>query len=476
MSYRCLWALAVGGLLIAAPASRAQQSLGLGPSEGALKFAQQVGKRFTVVCPASDGTRATVYGTDIYTADSPVCAAAIHAGVLQPGRAGAVSIDIGSGAKVFEGSTRNGVTTRSYGRWGTSYTFARGGVPGQITWQTVWSAIPMDFTEAVTLECPAGGAPSGGKLWGTGVYTKGSSVCVAAVHAGVITAEGGGVIVARRVPGQKTYPATNRFGIASERYDAYPDAFAVAAAPRAPTRPPTGSVAVAAGSGTATLPSASTLTRLDSALAPRALNVSARTPAIAALSWQPPLGTVPTGYDVYRSATSSGSVVKLNPAPLATTAFDDASGGLDSSHTYIYRVTANFEDGSSGEAQATFRPPAASNPTAVTATQQGADIIVSWTAVPNASWYGVAGVTQALWRQVRSPTTTAVYENLPPGHYVFTVGAYFEPGPTSTSIDLWPAATISFGVSYSSQQMDDARSKAAEAAQQAWESVMNLGR
>lgn len=122
-----LRACVVGGLLIAAQASRAQQSLGLGPSEGALKFAQQVGQRFTVVCPASDGTRATVYGTDIYTADSPVCAAAIHAGVLQPGRAGAVSIDIGSGAKVFEGSTRNGVTTRSYGRWGASYTFARGG-------------------------------------------------------------------------------------------------------------------------------------------------------------------------------------------------------------------------------------------------------------------------------------------------------------------------------------------------------------
>src|SRR5919108_232995 len=112
-----------------------------------------------------------------------------------------VTIVIGSGAESFASTTRNGVTTKGYGRWGTSYTFARDTVPGQVGWRTVWSGIPADFTEPVPVECPAGGTLNGAKLWGTGVYTKDSTICVAAVHAGVIKAETGGVVVVQRVPG-----------------------------------------------------------------------------------------------------------------------------------------------------------------------------------------------------------------------------------------------------------------------------------
>jgi hypothetical protein len=218
-----------GALFLAAQPAEAQRALGLAPAEGAAGLAKEVGKSFTFVCPVSDGTRASVYGTDVYTADSAVCAAAIHAGVLRPGLTGIVTIVIGSGADSFASTTRNGVTSKSYGRWGTSYTFARDGTAGQIGWLTVWSGVPTDFTEPVAVECPAGGTLNGGALWGTGVYTKDSTICVAAVHAGLITAEKGGVVVAQRVPGLKEYPATTRYGIASQQYGTYADAFSVTA-------------------------------------------------------------------------------------------------------------------------------------------------------------------------------------------------------------------------------------------------------
>jgi hypothetical protein len=182
----------------------------------------------TFVCSAGDG-RASVYGTDVYTAESGVCAAAIHAGVLPRGQAGAVTVVFGSAAESFVGSQRNGVTTLRYGRWPNTYSFARDGAPGRISWTTVWNQIPADFFDAVTLECPPGGR-LGGPVWGTDTYTMGSTICVAAVHAGVITAEKGGVVSVARAPGLREYPGTARFGVTSASYGTYPDAFTVKAA------------------------------------------------------------------------------------------------------------------------------------------------------------------------------------------------------------------------------------------------------
>ena len=206
---------------------QAQTPLGLAAAQGPGP-PQPAGARLTFVCPAVDG-RASVYGTDVYTAVSGLCAAAIHAGVLKLGQAGVVTLEFGAAAESFRGSQRNGVTTNSYGRWPNTYTFVRDGTPGRISWQTVWNQIPADFTEPITVECPSGGR-LGGALWGTDTYTKDSTICVAGVHAGVITADKGGVVTVTRAPGLRSYTATERFGVRSAEYGNYPDAFTVRAA------------------------------------------------------------------------------------------------------------------------------------------------------------------------------------------------------------------------------------------------------
>jgi hypothetical protein len=130
----------------------------------------------------------------------------------------------------------------------------------------VWSQVPLDFFEPITVECPPSGK-LGGPVWGTGTYTKDSTICVAGVHAGVITVATGGLLTVKRVPGLREYAATERFGVASTAYGAYADAFAVeaaagrmAGASRAPPAPEPAPPSQPPPPSTATPPAVSTRT------------------------------------------------------------------------------------------------------------------------------------------------------------------------------------------------------------------------
>jgi hypothetical protein len=64
----------------------------------------------------------SVWGSIRYTADSSVCRAALHAGVITP-QGGVVKIWSGPGCGRFVGSLRNGVRTGNWGRYGATYAF-----------------------------------------------------------------------------------------------------------------------------------------------------------------------------------------------------------------------------------------------------------------------------------------------------------------------------------------------------------------
>lgn len=237
------WLLAAfGATCLASPPSLAQTWfqpwLGIEPDVTTANCTQAVGGRCALICPAGDGKKGYVEGTDTYSSHSSICAAAIHAGVLPPGQSGAVVIVIGESPKFFRGTERHGVTSRDRGPRATSFTFATDGAPGSISWQTAWSHVPADFAQPVTVNCPPGG-DTAGKIWGTDVYTVDSMICIAAVHAGVISAKGGPVTV-QRAQGPRQYAASERFGVASRGAGANPDAFAVTAARAAspPSQPP----------------------------------------------------------------------------------------------------------------------------------------------------------------------------------------------------------------------------------------------
>ncbi|MGC4028504.1 MAG: LCCL domain-containing protein [Steroidobacteraceae bacterium] len=212
----------------------AQGTLGLANQQNAGSVRERRGETFTFVCPPTEAKGDNVYGTDTYTESSPVCPAAIHAGVLQPGQSGIVTLLIGKGAKSFRGSQRNGVATLKYGPWGYSYSFVKDENPGSIGWGTTWNGIPMAFTAPIAVRCPPDGK-STGVLWGSNPYPRDSSICLAAVHAGIIGIGAGGAIRVQRVPGAKDYPGSLRNGVESKRWGAYEDAFTVL--PAAPPVP-----------------------------------------------------------------------------------------------------------------------------------------------------------------------------------------------------------------------------------------------
>ena len=65
-----------------------------------------------------------LWGTDVYTDDSSICQAAVHAGAI-PRSGGPVRVQAAPRQESYAGSERNGVTSQDYGAWEGSFGFAK---------------------------------------------------------------------------------------------------------------------------------------------------------------------------------------------------------------------------------------------------------------------------------------------------------------------------------------------------------------
>jgi hypothetical protein len=66
-----------------------------------------------------------VWGTDVYTTDSSLAAAAVHAGVLPMGQNGVVKVTIVPAPANFAGTTRNGITSNDWGAYPIAFQVSR---------------------------------------------------------------------------------------------------------------------------------------------------------------------------------------------------------------------------------------------------------------------------------------------------------------------------------------------------------------
>ena len=62
-------------------------------------------------------TEGQLWGTDIYSGDSTIGAAAVHAGLLKPGETDLLRVTVVTPPEKFPGTLRNGVTSTEYGRY-----------------------------------------------------------------------------------------------------------------------------------------------------------------------------------------------------------------------------------------------------------------------------------------------------------------------------------------------------------------------
>jgi LCCL domain len=63
----------------------------------------------------------SAWGTDVYTGDSSLAVAAVHAGAVKPGETAIVRVTVVPRLTHYAGSVRNGVTSHDYGQYGTAY-------------------------------------------------------------------------------------------------------------------------------------------------------------------------------------------------------------------------------------------------------------------------------------------------------------------------------------------------------------------
>ena len=171
-----------------------------------------VGQRFAFECPeqTKKAKKKSVYGTNVYSSDSPICVAALHAGVIERD-GGRVTVQLNPGVDRYVGSKKNGVSSQSRPATRRSFVFiskpfARGLAPAQrehaprIQWDTKFTSTGLANRKLVgqhfVFKCPKAPANlKGRRVYGTDRYAFNSFVCLAAVHAGRLTRDGGFVTI-----------------------------------------------------------------------------------------------------------------------------------------------------------------------------------------------------------------------------------------------------------------------------------------
>lgn len=84
-----------------------------------VNYEQQIGKTFYFrVTGAPNGS---LWGTETYTTDSTLAAAAVHSGILKVGQTGVVKVLMQPSPPAFVGSTQNGLSSSGYGAYRASF-------------------------------------------------------------------------------------------------------------------------------------------------------------------------------------------------------------------------------------------------------------------------------------------------------------------------------------------------------------------
>ena len=195
----------------------------------------ETGAEFQVACPDGCAAQGATWGSDVYTIDSAICRAGIHAGAI-PATGGIVEVRLEAGRPAYRGSARNGIESYDYGAHPRSYAVlnAREAPAGPAAVASApevieagcsynGSQVVGEVGAHVVVACPAG-CSGQGAVWGSDAYTIDSSVCAAAVHAGLIGDDGGEVGVSIE-PGRPAYRGSTRNGVQSYDHGAYRKSF-----------------------------------------------------------------------------------------------------------------------------------------------------------------------------------------------------------------------------------------------------------
>lgn len=183
-------------------------------------YRDRVGESFVFrICGTAHGS---VWGTDLYTYDSDLAAAAVHCGVLGSGETALLRVTMFPPLKKYVGSVRFGVQSYDWeNSSGTyeSYEICRAAAevagavfedPGNLA----------DYSQRIgeTVRFRVVGTADG-SLWGTGLYSYDSDLSTAAVHAGLLEPGQVGVVCVTIHPGPSRFTGSTAHGVASSDWN-----------------------------------------------------------------------------------------------------------------------------------------------------------------------------------------------------------------------------------------------------------------
>ncbi len=173
----------------------------------------------TCACPKGF-EQGSVWGSGPYTSDSNICTAAYHAGVIGDWDS-YVLVVRREGQDSYPGSTSYGITTSTWGSYGSSFDVYTIDAPvqggGGFSSLPECNIMPSD-TEYYACSC-APNAPTQ-TIWGSDPYTADSDICTSARHAGIIGEEGGDVFVLA-IQGLEAYRGSLFNGVDSSDWSSY---------------------------------------------------------------------------------------------------------------------------------------------------------------------------------------------------------------------------------------------------------------
>lgn len=192
-----------------------------------------IGQRFEFNCPEVTVRDKTpkIVGTGAYPANSPICVAAQHEGVVGTD-GGTIVLQLNPGLSEYHGSIRNNVESTDFPGSKLSIMFLSDATRSELDkiqadwmprlkWKSKFSQTGLANIrltgQRFAFDCPR--APeklAGRSVYGTDSYPLNSYVCMAAVHAGQISKSGGQVLVQMDPALEGKFAGSSRNGIESK--------------------------------------------------------------------------------------------------------------------------------------------------------------------------------------------------------------------------------------------------------------------
>ncbi len=190
-------------------------------------YRDQVGTEFLIYLTGDNENQCWGGEDNIYTDDSALGTAAVHAGLLKVKETKLIKVKMLAGRDNYPSITRNGITSEEMESFDGSYQLSAA-QPGEIG----NAPVAMDDFKGkydIIFVFRVKGDKEG-PIWGGGkdlVYTTDSYVATAAVHAGVVKAGQTGIVKIRILPGRKSYPAVTRNGLTSHDFEEWEGSYQI---------------------------------------------------------------------------------------------------------------------------------------------------------------------------------------------------------------------------------------------------------